>query len=98
MFATALILGFAGSLHCVGMCSPLMIAATNLTGNALRNRLIYNTGRLFTYALLGSVASALGSAVDFSGSQKIISIVLGSLLILAADFTFAQSYFSFFKK
>lgn len=83
MFLTALMLGLAGSLHCVGMCSPLVMAVTNLKGPQFINRLVYNMGRIFSYGLLGLVAATFGSLFQFSGFQNVISTALGALLIVA---------------
>lgn len=81
MIVTALLLGFAGSIHCVGMCSPLAMAVSNITGQAILGRLIYNAGRILTYALLGTIISSIGMHLPLNNFQNIISIVLGVLLI-----------------
>lgn len=84
MIITALVMGFAGSLHCVGMCSPLAMTVSNLSPAATLNRLIYNLGRILTYGLLGAVIGSAGWALPLSGFQNILSLILGiSLLIVA---------------
>lgn len=82
MLFTALVMGFLGSLHCVGMCSPLAIAVSNINGAAFRNRIVYNSGRILSYAVLGSLAAAIGTAFQVTGLQNILSITLGCLLII----------------
>jgi sulfite exporter TauE/SafE len=82
MILTAIILGLAGSLHCVGMCSPLVMAVSNLRSPAFRNRLIYNTGRIFVYGLLGAAVATLGLALPLSKFQNLLSLTLGVSLIL----------------
>ncbi len=47
MELTALALGFMGSLHCVGMCSPLAMVATR--GAVSFSRFLYHAGRIFIY-------------------------------------------------
>jgi sulfite exporter TauE/SafE len=79
MLTTALILGFAGSLHCAGMCSPLAFAVTNKGGIA--NKILYNLGRIFMYSLLGAVVSSLGVVLPVY-VQYIISITLGVALLI----------------
>jgi sulfite exporter TauE/SafE len=81
MIWTALILGFAGSLHCIGMCSPLAMAVTRTSANALVNRLLYNTGRIFTYGILGAVIASIGFAFPISKYQNLLSLILGLSLI-----------------
>lgn len=82
MWITALVLGLAGSLHCAGMCSPLAMSVTSLRGPFLMNRLLYNSGRVFTYGLLGALVSAFGQLFSFSAFQNILSLGLGSTLVL----------------
>jgi uncharacterized protein len=83
MFITALFIGFLGSLHCAGMCSPLAIAVTNLSKPAFINRFIYNGGRILSYGFQGLIAASVGSLFEFTGLQTMLSISLGILLILA---------------
>lgn len=75
--------GFLGSYHCIGMCGfiPSLISYRNfLIGNVL-----YNTGRIFTYAFLGFMAGFAGMyfhMIEFKFLQMFLSIFLGFLMIL----------------
>jgi len=80
---TALILGLAGSLHCMGMCSPLALAITNMSKGALLTRILYNTGRILTYSLMGAFVGFAGYMLPLTGFQNLISITLGILLLTA---------------
>ncbi len=82
MWLTALLMGLAGSLHCVAMCSPLAIAVTNLRRPFLVNRILYNGGRILTYGMLGALVSTFGSLFKLSGFQNILTIGLGCLLVM----------------
>jgi len=84
MFITALIMGFAGSLHCAGMCSPLAMAVTNAQSRAMYNRILYNLGRITTYGLLGVIIASIGYILPFTKFQNILSIALGVSLIMMA--------------
>jgi sulfite exporter TauE/SafE len=83
---TALALGFLGSFHCVGMCGPLAMALP-LPGQELRHKvlgaLLYNMGRVVTYALLGVLFGALGASLFLTGYQQQLSIAAGAFMILA---------------
>jgi sulfite exporter TauE/SafE len=79
MLTTALILGFAGSLHCVGMCSPLAFAVTNKSG--ILNKFLYNVGRILMYCLLGAIVSSIGVILPVY-VQYTISITLGVALLV----------------
>ncbi len=90
MYIAALLTGFLGSFHCLGMCGPIALALNGGQGvrwQAILERLLYNFGRAFTYALLGAIVGFLGqSLVWVVGYQVYISWVLGVFLILAGIF------------
>lgn len=83
MIVTALIMGIAGSLHCIGMCGPLAMAVTNMNSKALLNRTMYNAGRIITYSLLGALVSSIGYIFPLLKFQNLFSIILGCLLLIA---------------
>lgn len=90
MFWTAFTMGLVGSLHCVGMCGPIALALPYQNGSrwrAISNVLIYNIGRIITYALLGMIIGLLGKGLFLTGLQSWFSISVGILLLLAALFS-----------
>jgi uncharacterized protein len=98
MMWTALLLGVGGSLHCAAMCSPLAMAITSFNKHTLLNRLIYNTGRVLVYGLLGFTFASLGSLIDLSAFQSILSICLGALLILLGVGAITKAHIPLFTK
>lgn len=83
MWYTAAILGLAGSLHCAGMCSPLMLAVARVQPFAF-TKVVYNSGRVLVYALLGALAASAGSVFNLAAYQQVISLALGLGLLLIA--------------
>ena len=85
LLITALVMGGIGSLHCVGMCGPLALSlpvvATNNAGKMLYT-LLYNLGRVVTYAALGAVLGIIGASFALVGFQQGLSIIAGSLIII----------------
>ena len=81
MWLTALILGFAGSFHCMGMCSPLVMAVSSMKTTAVLNRILYNAGRVATYGLMGAVVATIGFALPLNQYQGVMSILLGTTLL-----------------
>ncbi|TXF91033.1 sulfite exporter TauE/SafE family protein [Neolewinella aurantiaca] len=75
-------LGLTGSLHCVGMCGPLMLAAGN--GNRWQSAFAYQSGRILVYVLLGSLLGAFGLGMRLWNAQSMIALVSGALLIAFA--------------
>lgn len=81
MIFAALMMGFAGSLHCIGMCSPLAMAVTKVSPKVISNRLLYNSGRILTYGILGALIASIGFAFPISKYQNLLSLILGLALI-----------------
>jgi sulfite exporter TauE/SafE len=75
------VIGLAGSLHCIGMCSPLAMAVSKTGKNALFRNLQYNLGRILTYGVLGSAAGFAGSGLHLAGVQRWVSIAAGLMLV-----------------
>ena len=85
LYWIAFLIGFGGSVHCIGMCGPIVLAipVKNLGINAvLINRLIYNLGRITTYGAMGLVIGMVGLGVQMAGIQKYVSMLVGTGLIL----------------
>jgi hypothetical protein len=82
---TALALGFFGSLHCVGMCGPIVLALpgkSSVFSRFMGLRLVYNAGRIITYAWLGLMLGLFGRQIQLSGWQAQLSIASGLLILL----------------
>jgi sulfite exporter TauE/SafE len=80
----ALLLGLAGSLHCVGMCGPLLMALPlekKEKWAVVRQMLVYHSGRILTYAALGVMFGLLGKGLALAGMQKFLSIAAGVFMI-----------------
>jgi uncharacterized protein len=79
-------LGLAGSLHCAGMCGPLVLAAAGngrtTTGHVL-GRVAYNAGRVATYGLLGAVFGLIGGTLVLVGIARWVSIGAGVSILLS---------------
>jgi len=80
------VIGFFGSLHCVGMCGPLALALplpTNSMWQKIVGALLYNLGRALTYSVLGLIFGFVGVGLKHSGIQEIVSILCGVVMILS---------------
>lgn len=81
----AFVLGFVGSLHCAGMCGPLLLAlpaAGGSRGRFVAGRLLYNAGRIGTYAVIGALCGLAGSTLSMAGLQRWVSLTIGATLLL----------------
>lgn len=87
---TAFSIGLVGSLHCVGMCGPIALALpySGQSKWAMLGRiLLYQFGRIATYAALGLMIGLIGKGVFLAGFQAQLSIGLGIILLVAALFS-----------
>jgi sulfite exporter TauE/SafE len=82
----AFITGLVGSLHCAGMCGPIALSLPfseeQNRSTIVSGRLLYNLGRVITYAIMGGVMGAVGSAIGWFGWQQYLSIAAGAFIIL----------------
>lgn len=82
------LIGLAGSMHCAGMCGPIALALPSsehtTRSHYLFGRLAYQFGRIMTYAVLGAIVGLGTGAVALAGYERIISIVAGSMMVIAA--------------
>ena len=83
LILAALVLGLAGSLHCVGMCGPLVMSMPFRQANDEKLAVVfYQTGKAITYSLLGLVAGYIGKGFAFFQWQQALSIIAGTVLLL----------------
>lgn len=94
---TALLVGFFGSLHCIGMCGPIAVALPFPDSSHLSfftGRFLYNIGRVVSYSLLGFIFGLVGGRIALAGAQQVVSIALGVIIIIAV--LIPQKYKNFF--
>lgn len=87
----ALLLGFMGSFHCIGMCGPiaLTLPVQHLSGaKKMAGILLYNAGRIVAYMSMGIIFGWLGKQFYLGGLQQWLSVSLGVLLLLVLLFKY----------
>ena len=92
-YLLALTTGILGGFgHCIGMCGPLvasysLVRATRTPPRLIRMapHLLYNSGRITTYALIGGVMGLSGSFINvagsFAGIQNVVAVASGVMMI-----------------
>lgn len=78
-------LGLFGSMHCVGMCGPLAMALPVHHRSHMKRfaaLLLYQLGRIVTYASLGLLFGFAGRHIYIAGFQQWFSIGMGMLIFI----------------
>jgi sulfite exporter TauE/SafE len=76
-------LGVAGSLHCAGMCGPLVLALPHVRTRG--RAALYHAARVLVYVIAGLIGGTIGHAWQLAGVGRVLSVLAGaSLLWLAA--------------
>lgn len=81
-------IGIFSSLHCIGMCGGIMISQSITIKESskferLKPSLLYNSGRVISYTILGGIVGGLGSVFSLSSLvQGFISIIAGTFMVI----------------
>lgn len=94
IYIAAFIVGFLGGVHCLGMCGGIVGALTfNLKPavqlswwRTLPYQLVYNSGRISSYVVVGALFGFLGASItslaQFLPAQQILQTVAGIFMIV----------------
>lgn len=88
LLGTVFIASLLGSLHCVGMCGPFALLASNAPtrSSAMAPTIAYSLGRLLSYSTVGFLFGLLGlvlnAGVSYSNWQQSATYVAGALMIV----------------
>lgn len=90
-FLMLFILGFFTSFHCMGMCGGILLTQTlnkcersHDKKSSFKIAILYNSGRIISYTIIGGIVGALGSI--FSSSieiQSLIKFIAGAFMIIS---------------
>ncbi|MCL4548166.1 MAG: sulfite exporter TauE/SafE family protein [Bacteroidetes bacterium] len=82
---TGFAVGLLGSLHCVGMCGPIVLALPVFGESQFKimlGRILYNLGRVATYSFMGAMFGLFGNRLVLFGLQQNLSIILGAIIMI----------------
>jgi sulfite exporter TauE/SafE len=93
-YLLALTTGIIGGFgHCIGMCGPL-VASNSMAGakqsqsfvSRMAPQVLYNSGRIATYTLIGGIMGLSGSFINVAGRmahiQNIVAVLAGVIMIV----------------
>lgn len=87
VYFSGLILGLGASMHCLGMCGPLVMIIPMKSTKPIDKAwgiTQYHIGKTFTYALLGLLVGIVGISIQTLKWMQILSIISGILIIIFA--------------
>lgn len=77
---SGILIGLVGSLHCATMCGPLVMAL-NYNQKSFGKNVLYHSGRVISYMLLGALLGLLSEGFTMAGVQQVISVLAGIIII-----------------
>jgi sulfite exporter TauE/SafE len=98
-YGIAFLMGLTGSLHCAGMCGPIILAIPFKNNNyviKILSILLYQFGRIGMYSLLGYILFSFKELFN-PRIQQIVSITIGSLLLAASIIYLVPKLAAFWK-
>ncbi len=93
-YTMALLMGFTGSLHCAGMCGPIIWIMPFQAFSGYKKIValaVYHMGRISVYAALAIILHSFRSMFD-PKVQQYISIILGGFLLVIGLFSFVPNH------
>lgn len=91
-YGVLFIVGLITSLHCIAMCGGINLSqcvsykfgdGETSKISKMKPSIMYNTGRVISYTMVGGIVGALGSVVSFSGTAKgIVAIISGIFMVI----------------
>src|SRR3954471_7712508 len=94
LFISAFGLGLLSSFHCVSMCGAIAFSlpTQHLSPyKKIEGILLYNSGRIFTYSLLGMLFGIAGRQIYLGGFQQWFSIIAGAAILITVIQSFLGS-------
>ena len=93
-YTMALLMGFTGSLHCAGMCGPIVWIMPFQAFNGVKKIAalgLYHLGRISVYAMLAVILHSFRNLFD-PKIQQYISLALGGMLLVVGILSFVPNH------
>lgn len=80
-YSMLFITGLLTSIHCISMCGAINLIAITNKKVSLKRPILYNTGRVLSYTIIGALAGLIGSVLSFNSTFTGVIIVLAAILM-----------------
>lgn len=87
MIFAAFLLGLASSIHCIGMCGPLVLMlpfGNTGDGKSLLRFFLYGISKAGVYGMFGLFFGLFGWGIKYASSQMLLSILSGIIILFFA--------------
>jgi uncharacterized protein len=74
-------MGLSGSIHCVGMCGPLMTIAYYKNSSLSLHLLLYHFMRIISYAMIGLMVGSISEVFYIYQIQSWMALIMGLVLL-----------------
>ena len=90
-YSALFLIGLLTSIHCVAMCGGINLSQCVPNAGVksdkkmanLRPGILYNTGRVISYTIVGGIVGGVGSVISFSGTAKgIVAVLAGVFMVI----------------
>ncbi|MBK5246530.1 MAG: sulfite exporter TauE/SafE family protein [Peptostreptococcaceae bacterium] len=92
-YSVLFVIGLLTSVHCIAMCGGINLSqcvsnqletpVKKKNPHNLKPGILYNTGRVISYTVIGGIVGGLGSVVSFSGTGRgIVAIFAGVFMVI----------------
>lgn len=93
-YTVLFIIGILTSIHCLGMCGGIMLSQSlsiesKNKFDAIKPALLYNSGRVISYTILGGIVGALGSVFSLSILGKATLQIFAGIFMIIMGFNMA---------
>lgn len=91
VFEIGFLMGLLGSVHCIGMCGPLVMAlpiSQKKTYQKIASLFLYHFGKIASYSILGLLFGLFGSQFPVFALQRNISLVIGFSMLIYVLYVF----------
>ena len=100
---TALFAGLLGSGHCFGMCGGIAVGLGHLSKQGFMSALVFNLGRLLSYACLGALSAWLlayvGGSLNVPQWGMILRLLTAlMILLIGLQFLFGWQFLGFIER
>lgn len=80
------LIGLLTSVHCIAMCGGInlsqSVSSVKNGGGVIKSNLLYNSGRVISYTVIGGIVGAIGAVISFGGGLRGIAAIIAGIFMI----------------